>query len=122
MLVNFTTLVYDLPISTVSEIILLLFWIAVVDTTSSNEQTDLCTVKIRGVYPTLNVTDVRGTGCAQGYSRRRLWELFSIDRYDIGWNVLIESEVSVRWHCSFYLVVKINYIQDVSKMATYQKI
>ena len=55
------------------------------DNASSHEAAELtclCTVVVKGVYPTLAINDVRGLGCVQGYSRKRLWSLLSIDRYE----------------------------------------
>eukprot|EP00795_Rhopilema_esculentum_P013350 gene13350-4200_t len=46
------------------------------------ELTCLCTVVVKGVYPTLAINDVRGLGCVQGYSRKRLWNILSIDRFN----------------------------------------
>lgn len=50
------------------------------DDNAADLGTCLCTATVSGVYPILAVNDIRGIGCAQGYSRKRLWDLFSIDR------------------------------------------
>ncbi|XP_061081714.1 cilia- and flagella-associated protein 65 [Conger conger] len=39
----------------------------------------LCEVKAEGVFPVLQVTDVRGSGGVEGLSKLQLWGLFSLD-------------------------------------------
>ncbi|KAI1899114.1 hypothetical protein AGOR_G00058210 [Albula goreensis] len=39
----------------------------------------LCQVKVEGVYPVLQVTDIRGSGGAEDLSKLQLWGLFSVD-------------------------------------------
>ncbi|KAJ8383584.1 hypothetical protein AAFF_G00216570 [Aldrovandia affinis] len=39
----------------------------------------LCQVKAEGVFPVLQVTDVRGSGGVEGLSKLQLWGLFSLD-------------------------------------------
>jgi len=42
----------------------------------------ICTVTVNGVFPTLAINDIRGTGCAERYSRNLLWNTFSISRFN----------------------------------------
>ncbi|XP_062391076.1 cilia- and flagella-associated protein 65 [Sardina pilchardus] len=39
----------------------------------------LCQVRGQGVFPTLEVTDVRGSGAAEGLSKLQLWSLLSLE-------------------------------------------
>ncbi|XP_072541753.1 cilia- and flagella-associated protein 65 isoform X2 [Salminus brasiliensis] len=43
------------------------------------EPCSLCQVQAEGVYPTLEVTDVRSSGSVEGLSKLQLWRLFSLD-------------------------------------------
>ncbi|KAL7881952.1 hypothetical protein AOLI_G00088010 [Acnodon oligacanthus] len=43
------------------------------------EPCSLCQVQAEGVYPTLEVTDVRSSGSMEGLSKLQLWRLFSLD-------------------------------------------
>ncbi|KAI4873066.1 hypothetical protein NFI96_025495 [Prochilodus magdalenae] len=43
------------------------------------EPCSLCQVQSEGVYPTMEVTDVRSSGSVEGLSKLQLWELFSLD-------------------------------------------
>ncbi|KAG9271575.1 cilia- and flagella-associated protein 65 isoform X1 [Astyanax mexicanus] len=43
------------------------------------EPCSLCQVQAEGVYPTLEVTDVRSSGSVEGLSKLQLWQLFSLD-------------------------------------------
>ena len=48
--------------------------------TSVTSDTCLCLIRVRGVYPTLTVTDIQGEGTATTYSKMRLWSMLGIDR------------------------------------------
>eukprot|EP00794_Sanderia_malayensis_P017503 gene17503-19253_t len=53
------------------------------DDNAENSVESLCSVLVKGVYPSLAVKDIRASGCAEKYSIMRLWELFSIDRLNM---------------------------------------
>ncbi|XP_076858756.1 cilia- and flagella-associated protein 65 isoform X2 [Brachyhypopomus gauderio] len=44
------------------------------------EPRSLCQIQAEGVYPTLEVTDARGSGSAEGLSKLQLWGFFSLDQ------------------------------------------
>ena len=48
--------------------------------TTVASDTCLCLVRVRGVYPTLTVTDIQGEGSATPYSKAHLWNMLGIDR------------------------------------------
>lgn len=43
------------------------------------ESSSLCQVEVEVVYPTLQVTDARGSGSMEGLSKLYLWDLFCLD-------------------------------------------
>ena len=43
-------------------------------------QYPLLTTNACGVYPQLQINDIRGAGCAEKYSKKFLWELFHLDQ------------------------------------------
>jgi len=55
-----------------------------------NTQYPLLTTNACGVYPQLQINDIRGAGCAEMYSKKFLWELFHLDHL----NTLLEMEPS----------------------------
>ena len=55
------------------------------------EQQHLFDVLVTGVYPSLTVSDVTGSGCLASISKKLLWKLFSVDRcaFHFSWSFLV---------------------------------
>ncbi len=48
--------------------------------TASLDTADLCTLRVNGAYPSLEVVDIQGVGVANDLSKATLWTMLNIDK------------------------------------------
>ena len=82
---------YLILLSTLSYLPHVLFLFSVNDSDQASDLgAPICTVTVNGVFPTLAINDIRGTGCAERYSRNLLWNTFSISRWNLKSSITTE--------------------------------